>query len=152
MIQCTVCKELKSKDNFRNDNRKLNGKRSNCRSCELKSDTRYKVNPEKERNRTNLWRERNKDTLKSSYKKWALKKNYGLSIEEYNSLLKLQNNCCAICNKKEQKKMLAVDHCHSTGKVRGLLCSKCNTAIGLVKENKETLNKMIAYLNGAVPA
>jgi len=55
---------------------------------------------------------------------------------------------CAICGKTEQenKKRLAVDHCHATGKVRKLLCSHCNTALGLVNDDQNILIEMLSYL------
>lgn len=83
-----------------------------------------------------------------------LKKKYGLTIDQYNEMLKLQNNRCKICNQKETatdykyKKIrrLAVDHCHETSKIRGLLCSACNTAIGLLKHDEKLLDSAIKYL------
>lgn len=73
-----------------------------------------------------------------SYMNWKLqiKKQFGIDEEDYNFLLKLQNKRCAICGRKEKAKVngvvkrLAVDHSHKTGKVRGLLCSKCNGTLG----------------------
>jgi len=71
-----------------------------------------------------------------------------LSIEEYNNLFTLQNGECAICNKHqvEFKKALAIDHDHKTGKIRGLLCFKCNVMIGLAKDNIQILENAINYL------
>ena len=77
-----------------------------------------------------------------------------LYAKEYEELLKKQNHVCKICGNPETAKIqnevksLAVDHCHRTNVVRGLLCSKCNTAIGLVKDNTDILSKMIDYLKG----
>jgi hypothetical protein len=79
---------------------------------------------------------------------------YGLSVEDYDSLLNKQNGVCAICEQKEtvldgvsgKVKMLSVDHCHDTGKVRGLLCSACNTGIGLARHDPEILRSAISYL------
>ena len=79
---------------------------------------------------------------------------YGLSIEDYNNLLIKQHGVCAICFKPEttihgtskRVQPLAIDHNKETGKVRGLLCSKCNTAIGLLDESCERAQALIAYL------
>lgn len=78
---------------------------------------------------------------------------YGITKNEYLNLIDKQENKCAICGNAEinrgrggKIKNLAVDHCHETGKVRGLLCLGCNTALGNIKENKETLKKMLQYL------
>lgn len=83
-----------------------------------------------------------------------LKNRYGITLEDYNLMLTSQNNVCAVCKKEEvaidkrtgNTRNLAVDHCHSTGRIRGLLCTCCNTAIGSTKENVEILNNIISYL------
>ena len=75
----------------------------------------------------------------------SLKRNYSISIEEYNELFTKQGGVCAICG-RESKKSLGVDHEHKTGKVRGLLCSNCNTAIGQLNDDPKLLLKAIAYL------
>lgn len=82
-----------------------------------------------------------------------LKKAYGISLQDYNELLTKQNGKCSICgvdnNGYYRKKLraFAVDHCHTTNKIRGLLCSDCNTGIGLLKDNIDLLNNAIKYLN-----
>lgn len=74
---------------------------------------------------------------------------YGLSKEEYNIIYNKQNGCCAICRKhqKDLSSKLFVDHCHTTGIVRGLLCSACNSMLGYAEDNIETLHKAIQYLD-----
>lgn len=82
------------------------------------------------------------------FKKWWLKKKYGIDLNQYNQLLKDQNDCCKICetHKSNFNKALAVDHCHESGKVRGLLCASCNTGLGQFKENSTLLGKAFIYL------
>ena len=81
-----------------------------------------------------------------------LKRTYGISLEDFNNMLSSQNNLCAICKKegfkinKNTALNLVVDHCHVTGVVRGLLCHNCNRALGLFKDNIESLNTAILYL------
>jgi len=79
-----------------------------------------------------------------------LKKLYGITLEEYYKILEEQNHKCLICGSNENSGWgkFHVDHNHKTNKIRGLLCSNCNTAIGLVKENPFVLLKMIKYLKG----
>lgn len=84
---------------------------------------------------------------------WNLKRKYGISLEEYNALLAAQNGVCAICGKMESHihksgklKELAVDHCHKTKKVRGLLCFNCNQALGRFQDSMENLRRALAYL------
>ena len=92
------------------------------------------------------------------YKTIWLKKKYGINLEEYNELLESQNHVCLICgksenhihNKTKKKTDLAVDHCHDTGKIRGLLCTNCNIGIGYFKNNPELLITAADYLKNAV--
>lgn len=80
---------------------------------------------------------------------------YGITLEQYNEMLKAQNFVCAICEQSETAtykgtdkiKNLAIDHCHKTGKLRKLLCSKCNLFIGKLEESLHLLDKMKVYLN-----
>ena len=130
MKTCSKCKEEKANSNFHISSKEKDGLQKQCKSCQSKRKKEwYKENKEK--------------ALNDNYKY-----KYGISLKEYNELNKIQNGCCAICGKSEQenKRKLAVDHCHTTGRVRKLLCANCNTALGLVKENKETLILMVSYL------
>jgi hypothetical protein len=80
---------------------------------------------------------------------FQMKRNYGISLDEYYKLVKKQNGVCAICKQKQRagrKTRLSVDHCHTTGKVRGLLCDTCNRSIGLLKDNIDVLQNAIQYL------
>lgn len=83
------------------------------------------------------------------YATTRLKRIYGISIDQWNQLFIKQNGCCAICTRhqSEFKKKLFVDHDHQTGEVRGLLCHKCNVAIGLLQDDMEIINKASTYLN-----
>jgi hypothetical protein len=81
-------------------------------------------------------------------------KNYGLTADGYQALLAAQDHRCAICGagsgwrhrQSGKPKRLAVDHCHETGKIRGLLCDACNTAIGKLNHDPNLLRKAIEYL------
>jgi hypothetical protein len=78
-----------------------------------------------------------------------LRRSYGISEDEYNEIFSTQGGVCAICfcgPEKTPRRRLAVDHCHSTGTVRGLLCVKCNAMIGLAKDKENLLASAIAYL------
>ena len=83
-----------------------------------------------------------------------LKRKYNLTREEYNKKLAAQNFSCSICGENEVSidartgtvKGLAVDHCHTTNKIRDLLCWRCNSVIGKVNESIDLLDKMKAYL------
>ena len=120
--------------------------------------------PEEEKERIRVRRrlshtkhyQNNKDTIKakrkSTYNKVRLKSLYNMSIDDYNLLLEQQNNKCAICGIdratfKNMKLPLCVDHDHETNKIRGLLCNKCNSLLGLANDNIEILTEAIKYLN-----
>jgi hypothetical protein len=75
-----------------------------------------------------------------------LRTTYGISIEEYDELLRSQDGGCAGCLAKPTTKRLAVDHCHTTGKVRGLLCTACNLSLGHLKEDLATIQRLMEYL------
>jgi len=93
---------------------------------------------------------RNSEKGKQTMFAWRLKSVFGITVDFYNQLLKNQNNSCAICKRIEPTGYgWHVDHCHSTNKVRGLLCSKCNQGIGLLEENTDTLKKAIEYLENS---
>lgn len=76
---------------------------------------------------------------------YALKYAYGLCLEEYYELLEKQDDCCAICGRHQNllKRALVVDHDHYTGKVRGLLCNRCNQLLGIFNDNIKTIEKAI---------
>jgi hypothetical protein len=81
-------------------------------------------------------------------REYLLKKKYGITIKEYDNMLHEQNYKCYICHIHEDKldRSLAVDHCHSTGKVRGLLCGTCNRYLGQINDNVKTASRLLKYL------
>lgn len=88
---------------------------------------------------------RNYDPIK--YRDSFLKRVYGISSKEYDELLEKQNQVCAIClNKCPSGRYLAVDHCHETKRVRGLLCCNCNRAIGLLNDDIENITRAKEYI------
>ena len=91
---------------------------------------------------------RSKPETKEKDRNRRLLQNYGLTNQDYELMLKGQKFCCAGCglHQNDLEKKLNVDHDHATGKVRGLLCGNCNRALGLVKDNFETLVRLQAYL------
>lgn len=89
---------------------------------------------------------RNKDKRRAQF----LKQTYGISVQEWENLLAAQGNVCAICKTKEPgKRGWHTDHNHETGVVRGILCSNCNTGLGLFQDNTSTLASAIVYLENS---
>ena len=86
---------------------------------------------------------------KDKPKKCAYKRLYNIDLKDFNSMLLQQNNRCAICNESldlTNPKKVCIDHDHSTGKVRGILCRNCNLAIGFFRDNPEYTNNATLYL------
>ena len=94
-------------------------------------------------------RQRYKDNP-SKAKDIRLRYNYGLSKEQYDILFESQGHRCAICGTWDGKEALAVDHCHKIGRIRGLLCRKCNLALGYTNDDTAILQKAIDYLKRGV--
>lgn len=88
------------------------------------------------------------DRVSLSTWKSKIKKLYNLTESDYSLMFENQNGCCGIClNPVEYRgKNTHIDHCHTSGKVRKILCSNCNTAIGLMKDDVEILKKAIEYI------
>lgn len=83
--------------------------------------------------------------MKSHYKT-----RYGITVDEYNVMLKAQGGVCKICrNECDKRDVLSVDHCHKTGKVRGLLCHKCNAGLGAFGDNPNLVAAAAFYLGEA---
>ena len=89
---------------------------------------------------------RNPESIRKSY----LRRHYKLTSEEYEKLFQMQQGLCAIClsptSPDMRKQRLSIDHCHKTGKVRGLLCGNCNSGLGLFKDNLTILRTAVKYL------
>ena len=128
---CKSCDTTKPIDDFYLRNKTSMVRHSTCKECDKK---RVKENHDP-----------------VAYRNAELQRRYGITQQDYEVMIAEQNNQCAICNATEpggrhNRGYFVVDHCHTTGKVRKLLCNNCNTALGLVGDNVDTLHKMINYL------
>lgn len=132
---CPICGELKERSEFYKWKSRQDGLTAYCKSCF--------------NNKNKKWQAENPDKLPGLQQTRIShrKRNFGISENDYAQMLVDQNNSCAIC-KKEIGWEAAVDHCHATNKVRGLLCRKCNLGLGGFKDNIETIRKAIAYVKG----
>jgi len=129
--RCIDCKEIKLVEAFFEGRRK-------CNECRKKGyRDKYNSNP---------------DILKANIRKRL----YGISQQEYEQMIKDQNNLCASCGNPEttirygKLDALAVDHCHATGAVRGLLCANCNRALGMLQEDPERVKALLKYIENYV--
>lgn len=107
---------------------------------------RRDANREKYREQMRKWNRENPEKIRAKSLRIHLR-TFGLTPEMFQEMLDAQGGGCAICGGLERKgHALSVDHCHATGKVRGLLCGNCNRGLGLYKDNPERLIKAAEYL------
>ena len=128
--KCSKCLVEKLSEAFSADKRAKSGLQSSCKECQ-------KII---------------KKELKAYYRDWHLKSRYGITQKDYENMLDDQDHKCKICGIEEkhvENARFAVDHCHATGQIRGLLCKKCNQAIGLLQDNPSFCFSAAEYLGGA---
>lgn len=130
MKTCTQCGTTKPLEDFYAV-KKTGGRTSACKVCVCAGAKK--------------WREANPELFRRAIRKNQLLKQYNLSLEEYDALRESQDGACAICGTVPPTN-LHVDHDHATGKVRGLLCRSCNTALGMFQESAELLTKAATYI------
>lgn len=125
-----------------------------CKSCSVGNP--WKASPKgirSNRRSTAVWEVKNPTKRALASQNNRLKSSYGITLNDYNNMRTRQNGLCAICQKPESlkrqgtSKALSVDHCHSSGAIRGLLCTACNLGLGAFKDNVLYLEKAIIYLN-----
>jgi len=139
--KCTKCEQEKTVDNFYPRKDRPGKYVAQCRPCSIKSNYKYRDKEHQKKYKVNYYKKNPLRKLTNDLKK------YGLTVEKYNSMLESQHNSCAICSHQNiPGKRMFVDHCHSSGTVRGLLCSSCNFLLGQAKDSKEVLSKAIIYL------
>ena len=124
-----ICRLCNTEKDIKDFGKSLGYVRGECKTCRNKQAKHYRSSSE------------GKETIS----RYHYDKKYNLSLEEYNSKVERQDSRCKICGKRPDKK-LVVDRNHTTGDVRDLLCSNCNTMIGLAKENPYILQSAMNYL------
>ena len=130
MKQCNVCKEILPLDSFGKDKPRRDGLTPDCKPCKrARQRSYYKNNKER-------------------YRDYGYNRAYNITREQYDKLLEEQDGRCAICGTDTPGGYgrLHVDHNHTTGEVRGLLCHGCNTGIGSLKDSPDTLRRAANYL------
>ena len=133
MKYCSHCEQTLPLDKFYHSKKNVS---CYCKQCwKIKVTSKNKPNKQKQ-------------------KEYSLKYRFGITLEQHTDLYTKQSGCCAICGKQltqfaestDLSSVACVDHNHTTGEVRGLLCNHCNTAIGLLQENPVILNNALSYL------
>lgn len=123
---CRKCKIEKPKTEFGILKHGKIGLMARCKSCHNEANRQY--------------------YHRTDQKNRRLKQIYGIDLTQKKQMFLIQNKACQICEKEFHLNEAFVDHCHTSGNVRGLLCSKCNTVLGFVKDNTKTLQNAIKYL------
>lgn len=147
---CPNCKKDLPLSEFNKANRR-DGYQTYCRICHNKMQRdKYNSDPMAKVKRQ-LRAGRRKEKNPEAQRRAELKRLYGITLEDYVEMFVKQKEVCAICSQKcPTKKSLSVDHDHNTGKVRGLLCNRCNRALGMFQDNPELLIKAASYLSNPV--
>lgn len=145
MKTCSKCGAEKVETEFSKDRHTKDGLRTRCRACMSgiwKAD--YAANPEYYKQRSKDWNSLNPEKTKRIRKHSDLMQCYGLSLAEYERMLKEQEGNCAICSQPMSPP--CVDHCHLSNKIRALLCAPCNTALGGLKDSPALCFLAASYL------
>lgn len=173
--QCKKCLEIKHIDEFRIASKLLSHLHHySCRKCDnaasrkWNQDNKERVKQNKQKPEYREWNRRYSEKRRKldpvyhakAARQSNLKSEYGIDLNQYIEMYKSQNGKCKLCLREgvccdgtlpqqgrgPRSQILMVDHNHSTGRVRGLLCNQCNVAIGLFKDSAELLKKAITYL------
>lgn len=168
---CTRCKTPKLINDFHVASKGKDGRQSWCRECSsvhhaLQRNANLEEERIKERFWERRWRKENPEKAKEKDRRRRLanpnldrekdlKRHFGITLQQYDEMFLAQDGVCAICkhpesvryNKNSDKiKRLAVDHCHETGKIRGLLCTRCNPAVGYMQNDPFRAQSLFGYI------
>jgi hypothetical protein len=134
-VTCLRCGKTKTWNDMTKNVRSHGGRRKQCKVCSNEvARIRYDSNFEK---------------YQDENRRRYLKRKYGITQEEYLVLVEAHDGRCAICHQPPNKGSLVVDHCHDSGKVRGLLCISCNRSIGGLGDSVEGVMRAVRYLEAA---
>lgn len=167
MRVCTKCGESKPLAAFARSNAAKDGFHTWCKVCKSaqvrewyaknaeairgRERDRYKRNPVPDKEKTHRSynkRKNESDKVYRSRRRWKLRR-YGVTIEDYMQMFDAQGGKCALCGSDPDKRRhhdFAVDHCHESGVVRGLLCHRCNVGLGHFQDNPVLLMAAAEYL------
>jgi hypothetical protein len=136
---CKICSVRKNFIDF-HKNLNADGRYNVCKKCHYERNQKVRKDP------------KHKERFKQYQKSNAMFRRYGIILSQYEEMVEKQNNKCLICGNeplidgKIQNRSLHIDHCHKTGKIRGLLCHLCNRGIGLFRERKDLIEKALKYI------
>jgi hypothetical protein len=161
--RCNKCGEVKPLAEFYDEKSGRDGKRPECKPCNLAARRRwYQANRAKAIAHVVKWQQDNRERYNASQRAYKrknadkereshLRRKFGLTQAEYEERLAEQDGGCAVCGDRPRKTSLHVDHDHDTGEIRGLLCMRCNNALGLFREQTQLLENALRYVDGDLP-
>lgn len=162
---CRLCGEVKSLTEFHRASDMRDGHRGECKAC-FRESARARYDSARAVARATKWREQNPERFREYQARYRARperkrkmrdlyyrRTFGISADEFDALLDEQGGGCAVCGRRPARvASLHLDHCHDTGRVRGILCLSCNQGIGKFRDDPELLERAAWYLRtGAAP-
>lgn len=116
-----------------------------CVTCNSERTRAYRqANAERTKQQRLDWKKNNPGKVAESLRSYQIRRRYGIGLREFAEILASQGGKCAVCRKVEKR--MVVDHCHSNGAIRGILCNRCNVALGMAKDDPTRLRALVRYL------
>jgi hypothetical protein len=162
--RCSKCGVVQPLENFYMEKTAKDGYRNDCKACFAeRARERYLLKADEIKARVKKWQEENPERHAENQARWRdsggkarsnrksyLKRTFNLTLEDYDQMVAAQDGGCAICgDAPDEGKTFHIDHEHETGEVRGLLCQRCNHALGLFRESNDLLYAAAEYLSTA---
>lgn len=147
MKTCTKCGVEKPLDSFYRHPHAKHGRNPTCKDCHREyCRKRYESKREQICAQRREYNARRQAEDPSYYRGRSIRNRYGITVDEYEKLLRAQNNRCAVCERQlDDSHRPHLDHCHVTGKIRGFLCQWCNTGLGMLNDSPERIRKLADY-------
>ncbi len=144
MKRCVACDDLKPPVEFSVDRSRPDGRNGYCRACDRKKSRAWKAAHKPEiAPKMRSYHKRNPEKRRAM----ELKRRYGITLEQYYDLILAQEARCAACGDDlPEDRAPSVDHCHDTGKVRGILCNACNVSVGYMRNDPQRCLRLAKYL------
>lgn len=161
--ECRKCGEVKTLESYHNSVNTKDGRYAMCKQCVCAKNTAWrnankgKVAECKKRYALRNWeaiRKHQREYMATRKveaaeyrRRWNLAKRYGITMEQYADMFDAQGGVCAVC--RQARNRMVVDHDHVTGRVRGILCQRCNVCLGGLGDNLDGVMKAVRYLSGS---
>lgn len=146
---CAQCFTLKHVLDFSIRRDSSDGRNRICKSCACdNAKTDRDLNPVKFRERNRAYRGSNLEKVRAYLKDKNLQRDHGITLADFQRILERQEGRCAICKCVPRGKNIHLDHDHLTGKIRGILCVRCNAGLGMFRDDPENMRRACEYLEG----